>query len=235
MSYGRAVSARGPALAAVSRAARQKWRRSAVSNEEDVAWRCFFVVRKRRTAGRPATKRSAQCGGTVVFRTHRPPGRARAARRHQRRRGGARGAVEAQNEVSRSPGATQRRQFRSPTTPSAPWAHPGASMRRHGSPIARRRARSRAAEHPKMAARAASAARAGVAEAEKVSPTPNATQGRTFRGATQQKSQHGDAARGLSCSSFGPSCSSWAELQLFSPGCSSSRRVAGIQAELQPL
>jgi hypothetical protein len=121
------------------------------------------------------------CGGTVVFRTHRFPGRARAARRHQRRRGAARGAAEAQNEVPRSPAATQRRQFRSHTTPSAPWAHRGASMRRHGSPIARRRARSRAAEHPQMAARAASAARAGVAEAEKVSPTPNATQGRKFR------------------------------------------------------
>jgi len=74
--------------------------------------------------------------------------------------GGARGAAEAQKEVPRSPGATQRRQFRSPTTPSAHWAHPGPSMRRYGSPIARRRARSRAAEHPKMAARAASAARA---------------------------------------------------------------------------
>ena len=69
-----------------------------------------------------------------------------------------------------------------PTPPPVPpWAHRGASMRRHGSPIARRRARSRAAEHPQMAARAASAARAGVAEAEKVSPTPNATQGRKFR------------------------------------------------------
>ena len=111
----------------------------------------------------------------------RPPGRARAARRHQRRRGGARGAAEAQNEVPRNPGATQRRQFRSHTTPSASWAHRGASMRRHGSPIARRRARSRAAEHPQMAARAASAARAGVAEVEKVSPTPNATQGHKFR------------------------------------------------------
>ena len=74
--------------------------------------------------------------------------------------GGARGAAEAQKEVPRSPGATQRRQFRSPTTPSAHWAHPGPSMRRYGSPIARRRARSRAAEHPKMATRAALAARA---------------------------------------------------------------------------
>ena len=43
MSYGRAVSARGSALAAVSRAARKKWRRSAVSNEEDVDWRCFSL------------------------------------------------------------------------------------------------------------------------------------------------------------------------------------------------
>ena len=72
-----------------------------------------------------------------------------------------------------------------PTTPSAHWAHPGASMRRQDSPIARRRARSRAAGHPKMAARAASAARAmaraGVAEAIKVLPTPNATQGRNSR------------------------------------------------------
>ena len=95
--------------------------------------------------------------------------------------GSARGAAEAQKKVPRSPGATQRRQFRSHTTPSARWAHRGASMRRHGSPIARRRERSRAAEHPKMAARAASAARAGVAEAEKVPPTPNATQGRKLR------------------------------------------------------
>ena len=34
--------------------------------------------------------------------------------------GGARGAAEAQKEVPRSPGATQRRQFRCPTTPCAP-------------------------------------------------------------------------------------------------------------------
>ena len=81
---------------------------------------------------------------------------------HQWRRGGARGAAEAQNKVPRSPDATQRRQFSPPITPSAHWTHPGASMRRYDSPIARRRARSRAAEtdseHPKMAARAASAA-----------------------------------------------------------------------------
>jgi len=62
--------------------------------------------------------------------------------------------------VTRSPGAKQRRQFSPPAPPSDPWAHPGASVRRYGSPIARQRARSRAAEHPKMAARAASAARA---------------------------------------------------------------------------
>ena len=63
--------------------------------------------------------------------------------------GGARGAVKAQKNVPRSPDATQRRQFRSPTTPSTHWVHPGASIRRYGSPIARRRARSRAAEPPK--------------------------------------------------------------------------------------
>ena len=71
--------------------------------------------------------------------------------------------------MPRSQDATQRRQFRSPTTPSAHWPHPGASMRRHDSPIARRRAGSRAAEHPQMAALAASGARAGVAEAKKKS------------------------------------------------------------------
>ena len=87
-------------------------------------------------------------------------------------------------KVPRSPDATQRRQFRYTTTSSAHWAHPGASMQRDGSPITRRRARSRAAEHPKMAAAraaSASAARAGVEEAKKVPPTPNATQGRKFR------------------------------------------------------
>ena len=83
--------------------------------------------------------------------------------------------------MTRSPDATQRRQFSPPAPPSAPWTHSGASMRRYGSPIARLRARLRAAEHPKMAARAASAARAGVAEAEKVPPTQNATQGRKLR------------------------------------------------------
>ena len=62
--------------------------------------------------------------------------------------------------MTRSPDATQRRQFSPPAPPSSHWAHPGASMRRYGSPIARLRARLRAAEHPKMAARAASAARA---------------------------------------------------------------------------
>ena len=66
-------------------------------------------------------------------------------------------------------------------------------MRRYGSPIARLRARLRAAEHPKMAARAASAARAGVAEAEKVSPTPNATQGRKFRSPYRPQAPHGAA------------------------------------------
>ena len=60
--------------------------------------------------------------------------------------------------MTRSPGATQGRQFSPPAPPSAPWTHSGASMRRYGSPIARLRARLRAAEHPKMAARAASAA-----------------------------------------------------------------------------
>jgi len=103
-----------------------------------------------------------QCDATV---TDRATARAFARRRTPPNGragglGGARGAAEAQKKVPRSPGATQRRQFRSPTTPSTHWAHPGASMRRYGSPIARQRARSRAAEHPKMAARAASAARA---------------------------------------------------------------------------
>ena len=63
-------------------------------------------------------------------------------------------------KVTRSPDATQRRQFSPPTIPSTQWTHSGASMRRYGSPIARRGARSRAAEHPKMATRAALAARA---------------------------------------------------------------------------
>ena len=35
--------------------------------------------------------------------------------------------------MPRSPHATQRRQFRSLTTPRAHWAHPIASMRRYGS------------------------------------------------------------------------------------------------------
>ena len=146
----------------------KEWRRSAVSNEQEIVWRYFLVVRKRRTAGRSATKRSALCGGSVLFRSRvpGPPPAPPAARRHQRRRGGARGAAEAQNKVPRGPGATQRRQFRSPTTPSAPWAHPGTSMRRYGSPIARRRARSRATEHPKIAARAASGPR-GLARASR--------------------------------------------------------------------
>ena len=64
-------------------------------------------------------------------------------------------AKPAAQATPRSPDAIQRRQFRfrSPTTPGAHWAHPGAAMRRYGSPIARRRARLRAAEHPKMAPR----------------------------------------------------------------------------------
>ena len=84
---------------------------------------------------------------------------------------GARGAVETKKNVPRSPDATQRRQFRSPITPIAHWAHSGAPMRRYGSPTARRRARLRATEHPKMAVRTASAARArGAAEAKKTVP-----------------------------------------------------------------
>ena len=84
-----------------------------------------------------------------------------APRRGARRRGGAKkGATE--------PWARPRGAGLGPLPPPVPpWAHPGTSMRRYGSPIARRRARSRAAEHPKMGARAASTARAGVAEAKK--------------------------------------------------------------------
>ena len=58
-----------------------------------------------------------------------------AARRHQRRRGGARGAVESQNEVPRSPGATHRRQFGSRTTP---WCPPGPTLVRQCDATARR-------------------------------------------------------------------------------------------------
>ena len=121
MSYGRVVSARGLALAAVSRAARKNGAGARFRTKKiwsGVVFRCLNIF---------------SCLAFFGL---------------------------AQNEVPRSPAATQRRQFRSHTTPSARWAHRGASMRRHGSPIARRRARSRAAEHPKMAARAASAARA---------------------------------------------------------------------------
>ena len=146
-----------------------------------MVWRFFLVVRKRRTVGRSATKCSALCGGSVLFRS-RVPGPPPAPPDAISDAAAARAAPWSRK--TRCHGAQAR-----PTGASlvlvpphgAPWAHPGASMRRHGSPIVRRRARSRAAEHPKMAARAASAARAGVAEAIKVSPTPNATQGRKCR------------------------------------------------------
>ena len=76
--------------------------------------------------------------------------------------------------MPRSPHATQRRQFRSPTTPSTHWAHPSASMRRNGSPIARRCARSRAAEHPKNCHAGCLGGARGVAEEQKKVPRTQA-------------------------------------------------------------
>ena len=184
MSYG------GPRARAVSR-----WRRSRALRERMAPERgferrghslaLFLVVRKRRTAGRPATKRSALCGGSVLFRSRvpGPPPAPSGATIN----GAAAARAAPWRCKARCHGAQARPRGASlgPLPPhSAPWGHPGTSMRRHGTPIAQRRARSRAAEHPKMAARAASAARAGVAEAKKVSPTPNATQGRKFRSPT---------------------------------------------------
>ena len=88
------------------------------------------------------------------------------------------GAAEAQKNVPRSPDATQRRHFRFPTTPSTRWAHPGASIRRYGSPIARRRAPPNTPKRPRGDAGGV----CGASEANKNVPrSPDATQRRQFR------------------------------------------------------
>ena len=159
-----------------------------------------------RAPGRPRPPNQFAFGGHSIRwydRTHRPPGRARAARGHQWRRGGTRGAVKARNKCATEPRHDpEAPRFSPPTTPSAHWAHSGASMRRYGSPIARRRVRSRAADHPKMDARAASAAHARVAEAKKVLRTPNATQGRNFRSPIASSAPWGRPAAQMR--SYGP-------------------------------
>ena len=66
---------------------------------------------------------------------HAPP-RAEDDRQRRRRCG----AAGTQKKGARSPTATQRHPFSPCTTSSSHWAHPDASMRRYGSPIARRRA-----------------------------------------------------------------------------------------------
>ena len=175
------MSERGPALAAVSRAPRERMAPERGFERRGDSLALFSRCPKTADCQEVYCQTQRSLRRKHVVPIARPWATARAARRHQRRRGGARGAAEAQSKVPWSPGATQRRQFRSPTTHSAPWIHSGTSMRRYGSPIARRRARSRAAEHPKMAARAAPGARAGVAEAKKASLIPDATQGRNVR------------------------------------------------------
>ena len=97
--------------------------------------------------------------------------------------GGVRGTAEAQKKMPRSPDATQRCQFRSPTTHSTHWAHPGASMRRYGSPIVQRGARVFAppnTEHPNTAP----AVRAAPRRHTKCATEPDATKVRQFRSPT---------------------------------------------------
>ena len=50
----------------------KEWRRSAVSNEEGIVLRYFLVVPKRRTVRRSTAKRSALCGGSMLFRSRVP-------------------------------------------------------------------------------------------------------------------------------------------------------------------
>ena len=137
LSYGALWRARSRTAVAVLRAAHKNWRRS---GEFRTKRRCsgVFVPRSPNLADRQectAIKRSALCAETRSDRaslTPRAPPRAEDGRQRRRQCD----AAEAPKNMPRSPDATKRRQFRSSTTLIAHWAHPGASMRRYGSPIA---------------------------------------------------------------------------------------------------